>query len=450
MQNRTRLFIASCLALVVTAMIFMIRQHITDPVMQDCGFDKEMYGEIGMMAFYGFALSILVASPLLDAIGMRSLLLLAVALHLGGLTAFIATSSFSVLKYSMLVAGFGNGLVEAVINPLCATTYPDEKTHKLNVLHAWWPGGLIIAGILAYFMTQLGLSWQMHIGIILVPTLVYAVLILTSEFPASERVEAGVPTADMFKEALRPGFILLAGCMMLTAGTELGPNNWMEPVMQDIAGMSGTVLFVYGSAIMFGLRFFAGPIAHRISPIGMMWASATLSCIGLMWLSRVSSPIPAYMAATIFYLGVCFMWPTMLGITSERYAKGGAFTLGLMGFIGNVSIGTLVGKMGSVYQGATDEAAASATQELTAFVGKTLSPEMAQKFSVESGLTLTPELMEQLAAAFGGRAGASSAFQVVAYLPAILFFVFGAWWIRDYLSGGYKATNLVAESRKKE
>ena len=446
MQNRTRLHIASCLALVVTAMILMIRQHVTNNVVAECGIDREMFGQIGMMAFYGLALSVITASSLLDMAGMRRLLLLAVVLHLGGLTAFMTTSSYPVLKYSMLVAGFGNGLVEAVINPLCATTYPDQKTHKMNVLHAWWPGGLIIGGFLAYLMTQMGWSWRTHIGIILIPTVVYAVLILTSEFPPTERVKAGVLTSEMFKEALRPGFLLLAGCMMLTAGTEVAPNNWMEPVMQDIAGMSGTILFVYGSALMFILRFFAGPLAKKISPIGMMWASSAVSGIGLFWLSRLSSPLAAVAAATVFYLGVCFMWPTMLGITAERYAKGGAFTLGVMGFIGNFSIGTLVAKMGSIYQNATTEATAGIRAEFAEVAGKAIPVDLAQRFNLDGGAILTPELARELSETFGGRAGAASAFQTVGYLPVILFFIFGAWWIRDYFTGGYKVVELTTSS----
>ena len=134
--------------------------------------------------------------------------------------------------------------------------------------------------------------------------------------------------------------------MMITASIELAPGQLVESVLRDKAQMSGTLVFVYGSALMFVLRFFAGPIAHKISPIGMMWASVTLAGLGLYWLAGAASATAAYVAATIFYVGVCFMWPTMLGITSERFPQGGAFTMGLMGFAGQSALGLIILRTG--------------------------------------------------------------------------------------------------------
>src|SRR5581483_1501373 len=293
-MNKQRLFIASCLSLVVTAMIFVIRGDIAPQVEPLFGLSHEQYAFVSTMAFFGFAASILVASPMLDALGMRNLLYLAAALHIGGILSFIFAPNYTVLYMSMLFAGFGNGLVEAVINPLTATVYPDQKVHRLNVLHSWWPG-------------------------------------------------------EMIKSAVHPAFLLLLGVMMLTASIELGPGQLLESVLRNTAKMSGTLVFVYGSALMFVLRYFAGPIAHRLSPIGMMWASVTLAGLGLFALAGATTPAVAYVAATVFYVGVCFMWPTMLGITSERFPQGGAFTMGLMGFAGQFALGMIILKMGSVF-----------------------------------------------------------------------------------------------------
>jgi MFS family permease len=342
------------------------------------------------MAFFGFATSILVASPMLDALGMRNLLYLAFALHIGGIIAFIVAPNYTILYTSMLFAGFGNGLVEAVINPLTATIYAEEKTHKLNVLHAWWPGGLIIGGLLAVVMGQIGLSWQIQMAVVLVPTVVYGVLIFGQKFPQTERAAAGIATGEMIKTAFKPAFLVLLVCMMITASIELAPNQWVESVLRRTADTSGTLILVYGSALMFVLRFFAGPIAHRISPIGMMWASVSITGIGLWLLSDVTSATMAYVTATIFYVGVCFMWPTMLGIVSERFPHGGAFTMGLMGFAGQFALGVVIFRMGGVYDAW----------------------------------------------------GPSAAFSFVAKLALIPFVVFGIWWVKDYLAGGYKAIRL--------
>ena len=55
---------------------------------------------------------------------------------------------------AMLTLGLAQGLVEGVINPLCSTLFPEDKTHRMNVLHAWWPGGLIVGGLLAFLITM--------------------------------------------------------------------------------------------------------------------------------------------------------------------------------------------------------------------------------------------------------------------------------------------------------
>ncbi len=397
-MNQRRLFIASCLSLVVTAMIFALRGNIEDLVLNDPAlsgyFDptkpRADYGWISTMAFFGFAGSILVASPMLDALKMRNLLYLAFGLHIIGVVGFIMAPSYTVMSLAMLLAGFGNGLVEAVINPLIATMYPEEKTHKLNVLHSWWPGGLIIGGLLGYFMKTMGLSWQMQMGLVLIPTVIYGILIFGQEFPLTERKASGISTGQMFRTAVNPAFLLLICCMMITASIELAPGQMVDSVLNSLAGMSGILILVYGSALMFVLRYFAGPIAHRISPIGMMWASTTIASAGLYLLSQVTTPTMAYVAATVFYVGVCFMWPTMLGITSERFPQGGAFTMGLMGFAGQFALGMVIFNMASIRD----------------------------------------------------KIGNAASFRWVALLAIFPFIVFTIWWIKDYLAGGYKTVKL--------
>src|SRR6185312_14590834 len=180
-----------------------------------------------------------------------------------------ASTSYWVLWFSTFLVGSGNGLVEIAINPLATTLFPREKTHYLNVLHAWWPGGLIMSGLLASFViTPEMLSgvdlhgfklWQVKMALLLVPLLIYGLMCLGQQFPETERVQHNVSTGEMFLQVLRPMFLLWAFCMLLTASTELGPNQWQESVLKRTAHVSGTLVFVYTSALMFVMRFFAGP-----------------------------------------------------------------------------------------------------------------------------------------------------------------------------------------------
>ena len=48
--------------------------------------------------------------------------------------------------------------MEAACNPLVASLYPENKTTKLNHFHLWFPGGIVIGGLLALgsiFLTTL-------------------------------------------------------------------------------------------------------------------------------------------------------------------------------------------------------------------------------------------------------------------------------------------------------
>ena len=365
------------------------------------------------MAFFGFAASILVASPMLDNLGMRNLLYLAFALHIIGVLGFIAAPSYTMMSLTMLLAGFGNGLVEAVINPLIATIYPNEKTHKLNVLHAWWPGGLVIGGLLGFFMKQAQIGWKMQMAMILIPTVIYGLLIFGQEFPLTERKAAGISTSDMFKAASNPLFLLLMGCMMITASIELAPGQMVASMMDSLAKQStfGILILVYGSALMFVLRYFAGPLAHLLSPIGIMFASVILAAIGLLLLSNVSSMGSAFAAATVFYIGVCFMWPTMLGITSERFPEGGALTMGLMGFVGQFALGLVIFKMGGIRD----------------------------MLKLRAGWS---ETADQATKAAAQAAADGATFRYVAVLAIAPAIVFGLWWLKDRAAGGYKAVKL--------
>jgi MFS family permease len=387
-MNPRRLFVASCIALITSAFSFMIRQNIADPLAADFALTKQDIGTVMGAAFLGMAVAMIALAPLCDYLGMGRVLGLAWLCHFVGIMGTIfspsltralegslvpgtfATSSslaFWILSIATFLVGSGNGLVEIAINPLAATLYPRQKTHYLNILHAWWPGGLIMSGLLATFLVNpiLGLNnkdvpqdvaslgWKVKMALLLVPLAIYGILAVGQKFPVTERVQANVSTQDMFKEGLRPMFLLWAFCMLLTASTELGPNQWQESVLTRTARVSGTLVFVYTSGLMFMMRFFAGPLAHRFSPIGMLTGSALLSAVGLYWLSVVDNPVMAFVAATVFGVGIAYFWPTMLGVTAERFPKGGALLLGLMGSIGNLAIWQALPIMGGIYDSYT-------------------------------------------------------------------------------------------------
>jgi len=415
---RTRLFVVSSVALMMAGVGAALRantaadlQHVFfDPI--DKAHSAEMIASVLGLPFLGFALTIAIGSPLLDYIGMGLLLPMAgVCFSVGALMMMFAgslaagSSVYNVIWAGALVTGIGWGLVETVVNPLIASLYPEEKTGKLNTLHAWWPGGLVIGGLLGVAMSAAGLGWQIKLAMVILPALAVVGLCIGVRFPPTERAAAGVSMGAMFRELRNPLFVVLFASMFLTAASELAPGQWVDFALSRTVHMPGILLLVYVSALMFVMRHFAGPLVHELSPIGLLWCSCLMASLGLLSLSVADSPLMGVLAATIWGTGVCYMWPTMLATASERFPRGGALLMGLMGTAGTLSIRFVLPLMGAIYDHKKIEVAGGEAPF--------------------SALPQGPELERVLGIA------AQTSFRAVAMLPALLLIVFGAIWFYD-------------------
>ncbi|TFG97598.1 MAG: MFS transporter, partial [Calditrichales bacterium] len=338
--NVNRLFWGSNFALIATAVTFAIVGAIMGPLKEAFVLTNAEVGWIGGAALWGFAISIFIFGPLCDVLGMKFLLRMALVSHAIGVIVMILADGFTMLFIGALILALGNGLVEAACNPLVATLYPDNKTEMLNRFHVWFPGGIAIGGLISFGLDNIGiLSWQVKLGVILIPTIIYGVLFLGQNFPATERLQSGVTGGEMVRATLmRPLFWILFVAMMMTASIELGPNRWIPAVLES-AGIHGILVLVWINLLMAIMRYKAGVVVHRLSPTGILFLSAIISGIGLFWLSYTETLGMAIAAGTVFAIGVCYFWPTMLGVTSERIPKGGALALALMGGIGTTIVG---------------------------------------------------------------------------------------------------------------
>lgn len=331
-----RLFVASCVALTGSAVMFAVLADIMNSLKEQFVLSNEQVGWI-VAANWGFTAAILVLGPLCDALGMKLLLRLAFACQTAGILLMIFATGFWMLFLGMLIHSVGAGTIEAVCNPLVATIYPDRKTQKLNQFHVWWPGGIVLGGLASFALTKAHFDfWQLKLVLPLIPALAYGVLFTGQTFPATERVQAGISFGRMFGETfLRPLFLVLIVCMAMTASIELGPQRWIPSVLQA-GGFHGILVLVWITGLMAVLRFVSGPVIRTLTNMGVLLASAIVSGAGLLLLSFAPNVYLIALAATIFALGVCYFWPTMLGTVAERVPKGGALALAVLGGTGNL------------------------------------------------------------------------------------------------------------------
>lgn len=479
------------LSLVATSFGFIVRTQIIGTWGTVFELTETQKGEILGVGLWPFALSIVLFSLVIDRIGYGRALAFACLCHLLSAVVTIFATGYWMLYVGTFILALGNGTVEAVINPVVATLYSKEKTKWLNVLHAGWPGGLVLGGLLALIMGP-EVDWKWKVGLILIPVVIYGFMMLRCRFPVHERVKAGVPYRAMLQEAGivgavivvsimiaeigrifewtltakvvvaaaliiayglyvrslgRPMFIFLLLIMVPLATTELGTDSWITelvtPVMEKMGLQAGWVL-VYTAFIMMVLRFVAGPIVHRLSPLGLLAASSLVAVLGLVALSKAAG-IAIFLAATLYAFGKTFFWPTMLGVAAEQFPKGGALTLNAIGGMGMLSVGVI----GAVFLGNIQDKQLDRDllRENPALHAKVLGAEKTSVFGKYR--TVDPEKVERLVAGEREvveeiRASAKkNALMTVAVFPAVMLLCYLALIAYFRAKGGYKPVEIL-------
>ncbi len=326
--NRSRLFLAACISLVVTAMTFAIRAGILTELSESFTLTETELGWVNSMAFLGFPIAMIIGGLLYNQVGPKLMMYAAFICHVLGLVLTITAGGFYGLLISTFFIGFANGCVEAACNPLVADMYHDNQTTMLNKFHVWFPGGIVIGSLVAFAME--GMNWQYQIGVMLIPTAIYGYMVFTSKFPKIEHIESN--TAENIKGLANPLFIFIAVCMTLTATSEFGTTQWVDRILGK-AGANPMLILALVTGVMAAGRYFAGGLVHRLNPSGVLWTSAIVTTIGIYMLS-ISTGGMVYVAAFLFAIGICYFWPTMIGFTAENVPKTGALGMSLIGGAG--------------------------------------------------------------------------------------------------------------------
>lgn len=413
MVNRSRLLWAGFTAILAAGVGFAIRGGIFDNWGAEFGFTGSQLGNIGGAGFTGFCFGIILGGIVADKIGYGKLVITAFVLHT--VSYFVAAAAnpsmsqdaaYTTLLWGMFLFAFANGVLEAVANPLVATLYPENRTHYLNILHASWPGGMILGAIVGWVLDDVyQMHWKKQLALYLVPTVAYGLMFLGQRMPKSEASEKGLSLGEMFKDVgLLGGLVVcfllalffgtnvfsafiksqgtatalgygVAGALLILVGVitrgslgsfllftlfvahglvgavELGTDGWIQNITGNIlTSGQGKALFVWTNIIMFTLRFCAHFIEKKmgLSPVGILLTCSILAVVGLNLTSMVNSFGLALLALAVYGIGKTFFWPTMLAVASDRFPRTGAVAISIMGGIGMLSAG-LIGSPGLGY-----------------------------------------------------------------------------------------------------
>lgn len=450
-------------------------------------------GSIFGASLWPIAITMILFSLIIDFIGYKVSMYIAFALQAVSVVLTFSATSPDQLYYAALFAGLGHGIIEAVINPVCAAIYNKDKTKWLNILHASWPAGLALGAALVIFFEDLG--WQANALWTLIPVVIYGVLFLKVKFPVDERVAAKVPYSDMLKDVGflssflaaflltheisnlitggeaniitsliigaaiggvfgfvtkslgRPLYFILCLLMIPLATTELGTDAWIKELMTPVMGAYAGWAIVLSAGIMMILRFQAGILTSRFSAPIILTISSAFSMAGLIMLSGVDG-IWIFVAFVLYAIGQTFYWPTVLGFASEQYPKGGALTLNTVSAIGLLSVGII----GAPIIGAfNDNHTKNNVAELSTEVYEGSKKE-AKLFGVEyeaidtdkaTELATTAGLVEEVADA-KTKSGRQSLLTVALAFPMVMgicFFLIGLYF---KARGGYKPVEIIS------
>jgi len=392
------------MAILAAGVGFGVRGGIVADWGREFGYTGAQLGAIGGAGLTGFCFGIIIGGVLCDKIGYGKLVLLAFLTHVISAVVTLGASpdqgelAYTLLYWGTFVFAYANGTLEAVANPLVATLFPKNRTHYLNILHASWPLGLVLGGAIGWTLGGAdGWSWQMQLGLFLVPTAIYGLMFMGQHMPKSEASEQGLSMGEMFKDVGLLGgavicFLLtlffsgavglsntvayaISGALLLSIGVltkfsigslllfvlfiahamvgavELGTDSWVQNITGNIlTPEQGKILFIWTSAIMFFLRFCADFIEKKLklSPVGILLVCSVLAMIGLNLVSGIETFFGAMMALAVYAIGKTFFWPTMLAVASDRFPRTGAIAISIMGGIGMLA-GGLVGSEGLGY-----------------------------------------------------------------------------------------------------
>lgn len=335
MTNEKKLFYASCFALITTALSFSLRAGVLPQIQGELGLSGEQLGFINQMWFLGFPISMVIGGLVYHSVGGKRIMQFAFLAHMIGIILTIYSGSYIVLLISTLLIGLGNGCTEAACNPMIADTYEGNMMSKMmNRFHMWFPGGIVVGSLLSEAMNFGNIGYQMQLAVMIIPTLIYAYLFLSSDWPKAKVAEAA-NVGSNFKAMLSPLFIFMAACMALTAISEFGPQQWSSLILAK-SGAQPMLILALVTGVMAVARYFGGSMVQKFNTTGVLLGSAILATLGVYLLSTQTGGM-AYVAAFVFALGVAYFWPNMMGFVADYIPESGALGMSIVGAVGMFS-----------------------------------------------------------------------------------------------------------------
>jgi len=243
--NAKRLLFAGFMAILAAGVGFGIRGGIFNDWVQAFNFTGLEIGLINGAGFTGFCFGIIIGGVIVDKVGYGKLVAAAFVFHVvsaliafGAMPGMATKTAFVYLWLGTFLFAVANGTLEAVANPLVATLFPNNRTHYLNILHASWPAGMVIGGLLHNSLATV--NWKIQLALFLGPAVIYGILFFGQKFPRSEASEKGLTLGEMLRDVGTMGAAVIGFFIFLFCKDGLGPL---------LSGFSGSQFFGFTASL---------------------------------------------------------------------------------------------------------------------------------------------------------------------------------------------------------
>ncbi len=352
-SSRRVLFVCACLGMLTFGIVLTTLGAVLPSIIERFGLDKAQAGALFLLMTLGIITASLVFGPMVDRYGYKGILLAATALILAGLEGIAFAPTLGLLRVSIVMIGFGGGIVNGGTNALVADISSGERGAKLNLLGVFFGVGAV--GVPFVLATLTGRFSQSALiagvgTLVVVPFVVIAV----SRFPIPKQPQ-GFPIAAAGGLLKDPLLLLMGVMLFLESGIELTVGGWISTFVKEEldveAGKALILLSLYWLGMML-TRIALGRILRRASHFSVLYVCLAIALAGAALLLTTHSVAVA--AAGVFLLGAGFaaMFPTVLGFIGDRYAtlSGTAFSLAIaIALVGGMLLPYVAGILGGRY-----------------------------------------------------------------------------------------------------
>ena len=347
------LFSAACSGMFLFGVTLITLGSVAPALQEKFQLDGLASGTLFSLLPFGIVIGSLVFGPVADRYGYKAILILSSMLIFSGLLGIAYASSFSVLKISVFIFGFGGGAINGSTNALVSDISGENRSANLSLLGVFFALGALGMPLLLGALQKIA-GTELILTATAVFTLVCAGLFAFVQFPLPKQRD-GVSLNTMLSLPTQRAMWLIALFLSCQSGLEGIMNNWTtlylteDPAIQMRSALFALSLYVGGMAVM---RLVLGWLLRQLATYIIMLLSMGLLFVGNVILVTASTYEVATAGLILIGVGLAAGFPVMLGLAGTKYAaiSGTAFSLIIsIALLGNMLINYATGVIVDAY-----------------------------------------------------------------------------------------------------